>query len=142
MQLATASIPAGPNDIKTTNRALTPLPVAPFQSPLSSCTLFLSTRMSAITHSISTDSNSNHGNFHSSMLPSNGSIVRGKGSASTITAPSILPARSGRTIQSSAMGILFSSLSLPISDIADNASSRVISTAISSKSLLLLPGPK
>ena len=142
MQTAIASIPAGPNESMTTNRLLAPLPEAPFQSPLSNCTLFLSTRMSATTHRISTASNIIHGIFHSSMLPSNGSIVSGNGSASTITAPSSLPASRGRIIQSRAIGILSSNLSLPIREIADNSSIRTISTAMSSNSLLLLPGPK
>ena len=87
-------------------------------------------------------SRSSQGICHPIRPPSNGLTVNGNGRDSTRSAPTILPRTRGRTNQSIAIGILSSRLSLWYKEIITNCKIRIVTTAKSSSSLLLAPGPK
>ena len=109
--LATARIPAGPQDTITYARARRPLPELPKCVSLPTLDLRESIIASMRIVKINNASRSNQGICHSIKSPSNGSTVNGNGRDSTRSAPAILPRTRGRTNQSIAIGILSSRLS-------------------------------
>ena len=142
MALATARIAAGPQDIITYAKARRPLPELPRCVSRPTLDLRESIIASIAIVKISNASSSNQGICHPIKSPSNGSTVNGNGRDSTRSAPAILPITRGKTNQSIAIGILSSRLSLWYREIITNCRIRIVTTAKSSSSLLLAPGPK